>query len=101
MKSGRRDRCVSVRLQRLGNALGLALAVQAALLAPANAQFLPEGFVTQLPEPGAPAQVEANTLNYDAISDVISATGRVVMNYSGYTLACDSLRFEQGSGSVI
>ena len=90
-----------MRLQRLGSALGLALAVQGALLAPAHAQFLPEGFFTQLPEPGAPAQVEANTLNYDAISDVISATGRVVMNYSGYTLACDSLRFEQGSGSVI
>ncbi len=90
-----------MRLQRLGSAFGLALAVQGALLAPAHAQFLPEGFFTQLPEPGAPAQVEANTLNYDAISDVISATGRVVMNYAGYTLACDSLRFEQGSGSVI
>jgi LPS-assembly protein len=81
--------------------MALAIAAQIVLLAPAQAQFLPEGFFTQLPEPGAPAQVEANTLNYDALSDVISATGRVVMNYSGYTLACDSLRFEQGSGSVI
>lgn len=81
--------------------MALAIAAQIILLAPARAQFLPEGFFTQLPEPGAPAQVEANTLNYDALSDVISATGRVVMNYSGYTLACDSLRFEQGSGSVI
>lgn len=90
-----------MRFKRLGGALSLAIAAQLTLLAPASAQFLPEGFFTQLPEPGAPAQVEANTLNYDAISDVISATGRVVMNYSGYTLGCDSLRFEQGSGSVI
>jgi LPS-assembly protein len=79
----------------------LALVLAAALSSPASAQFLPEGFFTRLPEPGAPAQVEANTLNYDAISDVISATGRVVMSYSGFTLACDSLRYEQGSGSVI
>ncbi len=90
-----------MRLKRLGVALSLAVAVQFMVLAPASAQFLPEGFFTSLPEPGAPAQVEANTLNYDAVSDVISATGRVVMNYSGYTLACDSLRYEQGSGSVI
>lgn len=90
-----------LRLKRLGGALSLAIAAQLALLSPASAQFLPEGFFTSLPEPGAPAQVEANTLNYDAVSDVISATGRVVMNYSGYSLACDSLRYEQGSGSVI
>lgn len=101
MKSERRDRGRLVRLKRLGGALSLALAAQLTLLAPASAQFLPEGFFVQLPEPGAPAQVEANTLNYNAISDVISATGRVVMNYSGYTLACDSLRYEQGSGAVI
>jgi len=81
--------------------LTVAIAGQFAILAPASAQFLPEGFFAQLPEPGGPAQVEANTLNYDAISDVISATGRVVMNYSGFTLACDSLRYEQGSGAVI
>lgn len=101
MKSERRDRRALLRLRRLGAALSLALAAQVVLLAPASAQFLPEGFFAQLPEPGAAAEVEANTLNYDAISDVISATGRVVMNYSGYRLGCDSLRFEQGSGSVI
>lgn len=101
MSSGRRDRWSLLRFKRLGIALSLGLAAQFLLLAPASAQFLPEGFFAQLPEPGAPAQVEANTLNYDAISDVISATGRVVMNYSGYTLDCDSLRFEQGSGAVI
>ena len=101
MSSGRRDRWSLLRFRRLGIALSLGLAAQFLLLAPASAQFLPEGFFAQLPEPGAPAQVEANTLNYDAISDVISATGRVVMNYSGYTLGCDSLRFEQGSGAVI
>lgn len=100
MKFERRDRGIPLRLKRLGGALGIALAAQGALVAPAHAQFLPEGFFTRLPEPGAPAQVEANTLNYDAISDVISATGRVVMNYSGYVLACDSLVYDQGSGSV-
>jgi len=101
VSSGRRDRWSLLRFKRLGIALSLGLAAQVLLLAPASAQFLPEGFFAQLPEPGAPAEVEANTLNYDAISDVISATGRVVMNYSGYTLGCDSLRFEQGSGAVI
>lgn len=61
----------------------------------------PEGFFTELPEPGAAAQVEANTLNYDAVSDVITATGRVVMNYSGYILACDSLRYDQATSSAV
>jgi LPS-assembly protein len=101
VSSIRRDRWSLLRFKRIGIALSLALAAQLGLALPASAQFLPEGFFAQLPEPGAPAQVEANTLNYDAISDVISATGRVVMNYSGYTLGCDSLRYEQGSGSVI
>jgi len=101
VKSERRDRGAILRLRRLGAALSLALVAQVGLLAPASAQFLPEGFFAQLPEPGAAAEVEANTLNYDAISDVISATGRVVMNYSGYTLGCDQLRYEQGSGAVI
>src|SRR5690606_27581464 len=89
------------RYRRLGSALSLALLAQVLLPAAANAQFLPEGFFTNLPEPGAPAEVEANTLNYDAISDVISATGRVVMNYSGYRLSCDKLSYDQGTGSAV
>jgi len=90
-----------LRLRRTGVALALALVGAMAFASAANAQFLPEGFMAELPDPGAPAAVEANTLNYNALSDVISATGRVVMDYSGYSLGCDALRYDQGSGAVV
>jgi LPS-assembly protein len=95
--SQRRDRRGNVRLRQLGAVLGLAVGVMAS---PASAQFLPADFFASLPEPGQPAQVEANTLAYDSGADVISAQGRAVMNYGGYTIACDELRYDQQSGDA-
>ncbi len=97
MSSGRRDR----RGDRLLRGLCVGLVVTTLVALPAQAQFLPPDFFAQLPEPGAPAEVEANTLGYDARSDVISAEGRVVMHYAGYTVACDDLRYDRRAGSVL
>lgn len=96
----RRDRGMGTRLRRFGAALVLALAAGTASSLPAAAQFLPEGFFATLPEPGAPAQVEADVLSYDKSSDVISAQGRVQMHYEGYSIACDDLRYEQQTGNL-
>ncbi|MBN9316242.1 MAG: LPS-assembly protein LptD [Devosia sp.] len=88
-------------MRQLGAALLLALATGIGSIAPAAAQYLPEDFFATLPEPGSPAQVEANTLAYDKRADVISAEGRVIMTYSGYRISCDDLRYEQQSGRLI
>ena len=69
--------------------------------APAMAQFVPADFFDAIPAPGSPAQVEANLLAYDAKSDVISAQGRVSMRYAGYSLECDRLRYDQGTGALL
>jgi LPS-assembly protein len=92
----RRDRGMGTRLRQFGAVLVLALVAAS----PATAQFLPEGFFATLPEPGAPAKVEANVLSYDKSSDVISAQGRVLMQYEGYSIACDDLRYEQKTGNL-
>lgn len=92
----RRDRGMGTRLRQFGAVLVLALVTAS----PAAAQFLPEGFFATLPEPGAPARVEANVLSYDKSSDVISAQGRVLMQYEGYSIACDDLRYEQQTGNL-
>lgn len=92
----RRDRGLGTRLRQFGAALVLALVAAS----PTAAQFLPEGFFATLPEPGAPAKVEANVLSYDKSSDVISAQGRVLMQYEGYSIACDDLRYEQQTGNL-
>ncbi|MDB5542473.1 MAG: outer membrane protein Imp, required for envelope biosis / Organic solvent tolerance protein [Devosia sp.] len=88
-------------MRRFGAALLLALAAGIGSTLPAAAQFLPEGFFATLPEVGQPAEVQANTLSYDSRSDVISAEGRVLMHYAGYSIACDDLRYEQKSGALL
>ena len=67
----------------------------------ARAQLLPADFFATLPEPGKAAQVEADTLAYDQLNDVISAEGRVSLHYSGYSITCDDLRYEQGNGALV
>jgi LPS-assembly protein len=95
-----RDRGLRTRLRQFGAAFVLALVAGAASSLPAAAQFLPEGFFATLPGVGAPARVEANVLSYDKRSDVISAQGRVLMQYEGYSIACDDLRYEQQTGNL-
>ncbi|WP_417309347.1 LPS-assembly protein LptD [Devosia sp.] len=83
---------------RFGLAAGLALALLSAM--PAQAQFVPVGFFSNVPEVGAPAAIEADYISYDSRSDVISAEGTVRMRYEGYLVACDSLRYAQGTGEL-
>ncbi len=99
MTGRRRYRCIS-RPGRTAVRLLAAALIGALTAGAAQAQFLPPGFFATLPEPGAPAQVEANTLGYNADTDVISAEGRVVMRYSGYTISCDTLRYDQGGAAL-
>lgn len=87
-------------MRRFGAAVLLALAGSIGAGLPAAAQFLPEDFFATLPEPGAPAEVAANTLAYDGRSDVISAEGRVQMRYAGYQIECDELRYAQRTGAL-
>jgi LPS-assembly protein len=84
---------------RLAMLVGSLLALFAAT--PAWAELIPRSFFDNVPTPGGPARVEANTLAYDAKSDVITASGNVVMLYGGYVLECDQLRYEQGSGALV
>lgn len=85
---------------RLGLATGLGLLLAAVLSTSAHAELLPRSFFDNVPTPGGPARVEANSLAYDAKADVITASGKVVMTYGGYILECDQLRYEQGSGAL-
>lgn len=86
---------------RRGWALLATLLIPLLLATPAQAQLLPADFFSKIPAPGSPAAVEANTLSYDARTDVISATGRVAMEYDGYTIACDVLTYNQASGRLL
>jgi len=97
----RRDRGRVTRLRRLGAVLVLAIAAGISCAQPAAAQFLPEGFFATLPQPGEPAKVQANTLAYDNRTQLISAEGRVVMEYAGYRLECDELRYQQRTGDLV
>ena len=97
----RRDRWLTTSLRKLCAGLFLVLAAPMFAAAPAVAQLLPADFFESVPSPGSPAQVEANVLSYNAKTDVISARGRVVMRYSGYSLECDTLRYAQGSGALL
>ena len=97
----RRDRGGLTHLRQTGAALALGFAVLVATSLPAAAQFLPEDFFAAMPEPGGPAKVQADLLEYDQRADVISGEGRVVMEYQGYTIGCDDLRYEQQSGELI
>ncbi len=97
----RRDRWLVTSLRRICAGLLPFAAMLALSTGDASAQFVPENFFDSVPAAGAPAEVEANLLSYNATTDVISAQGRVIMRYSGYRLECDALRYVQGTGAVL
>ncbi len=101
MKQRRRDGGMETGLRRLSAGLGCAVLLTLFSAGPAAAQLLPADFFAAIPAPGSPAEVEANSLAYDSRTDVITAEGRVLMNYDGYQLSCDDLRYEQGSGDLV
>ncbi|HWA18602.1 MAG TPA: LPS assembly protein LptD [Devosia sp.] len=87
----------SVRLAALIPALLAAILVAT----PVSAALLPAGFLARIPSAGAgPAQIEADLLTYDSRLDLIMARGGVVMHYAAYTLAADSLIYNQRTGEL-
>lgn len=96
--TSRRDICFAWSLRQV--LMGLALLFAFAL--PASAQtLLPLGFFDNLAvSPNGRAVVEADMLSYDADSDVITASGDVILRYEGYTLRADRVVYRQRSGEV-
>jgi len=80
---------------------GLRLACAGALLAFAlpvagHAQGLvPADFFNAEIDPAAPTAVEANTLTFDSVANVITASGDVVLRQGGYTMKGESLVYNR------
>jgi LPS-assembly protein len=89
--------------------VGFLLAISTGLMAaPAQATLLPPGFFDMMvaPSKGA-AAVEADTLSFNAQTNVISAEGDVLLSFGGTTIHADRLEYNQttnelhASGSVV
>lgn len=65
---------------------------------PAHAALVPPNFFDQVPEVGAgQAGVEADHLEYNQFTDVITASGNVTVTYAGYFARGDRLVFNQST----
>jgi LPS-assembly protein len=82
--------------------LGPAIAAGMLLMAaPALAQgILPADFFNAPLDQSAPAAVEANQLTFNSDSNVITATGDVVVSQGGYTATGQDLVYDRSSGEV-
>lgn len=80
----------------------LVLLVAGTTVTPASAQtLLPAGFFDSLNvSPNGQAVIEADMLTYDANSDIITASGSVVMVYEGTTIKADRIVYRKGEGAV-
>lgn len=69
------------------------------LVTAASAQGLvPPDFFNAPIQEGAPTAIEADGLTYDGKTNVVTATGGVILRYSGYELAGDRLVYNRVSG---
>ncbi|SFD01191.1 LPS-assembly protein LptD [Devosia psychrophila] len=82
--------------------LALASALLALTLTPsAFAQgLIPADFFNASIDPAAPTAVDADTLTFDSVANVITATGSVVLRQGGYTMAGQSLVYNRVSGEL-
>ncbi len=87
-KSPRRLACASALL-----ALALSTSAFAQGLVPAS-------FFNAPIDASAPAAVEANTLTFDSSSNVITASGDVVLSQGGYTMTGQSLVYDRNSKAL-
>ncbi len=88
-------------LKRAGTVCALCGFSLAATVLPAYATLLPEGFFDQQIRPGeGAAAVEADRLNYDARTTVISAQGTVHFTYQGYVIEADRIEYNQRTGEM-
>jgi len=64
------------------------------------AQLLPNDFFNTPVDPSAPTSVEANDLQVDAPTSIITATGDVVLGYGGYVIKGQKLVFNRRSNDA-
>jgi len=62
--------------------------------------LIPPDFYNAPIDPSSPAAIEANTLTFDRASNVILASGDVVLKRDGYTLTGQNLTYHRGSSDV-
>jgi LPS-assembly protein len=93
---------ISARQILLG---GIACAILAGLglagAEPVSAQMLvPEDFFNAPIDPSAPTEVEAEELVFDAVNNIITARGDVVLRLSGYLITGEELIYRRASGDM-
>jgi len=66
----------------------------------AYAQLIPTDFFTAPIDPAAPSAVEADSLIFEAETNIVRAQGDVVVNKGGYTVTGDSLVYNRATNSV-
>lgn len=89
------------RIAGLGRALLASAALCLLPAVPALAQNLvPANFFNAPVNPNGNAGVEADTLTFDARTNVIRASGDVVLSYEGYVVTGTALEFDRRSNSV-
>lgn len=81
---------------------GAAAAVLLALslTGPVSAQLLPAGFFADVPPVAGQAQVEANMLAYNSVTNEVSAEGGVVLHYGDYVLTAERVIYNQKTRDV-
>ncbi len=88
-------------LRRTGRVCALTGFFLAVSILPTQATLLPAGFFDMQVTPGqSGAAVEADRLNYDARTAVISAQGDALVTYQGHTIRADSIVFNQRTGAM-
>ena len=62
--------------------------------------LVPTDFFSAPIDNAAPAAVEANTLTFDSVKNIITANGDVVLRQSGYTLSGQSLVYDRNTQTL-
>ncbi|MGV8832184.1 MAG: LPS-assembly protein LptD [Devosia sp.] len=62
--------------------------------------LIPTDFFNAPIDPSAPSAIEANTLTFDRASNIITASGEVVLKRGGYTVTGQNLVYNRGTGAV-
>jgi LPS-assembly protein len=84
----------------LMRALMLGAALSCAVLPAAAQGLVPADFFNAPVDPAAPTGVEANTLSFDSVRNLITASGQVVLTSSGYTVKGDALTYDRNTNAV-
>lgn len=89
------------RIARIWRALLAGAALCLLPVAPAVSQnLIPDNFFNAPVNPNGNAGVEADTLTFDARTNIIRASGDVVLSYEGYVVTGTTLDFDRRSNQV-